>query len=143
MREGSQSYTQGARSAPALALADASRHESSSDRLQRIETRIQTHPTAAQTSHLNTESFPASVFPLRFPGVCLPNGNREVPKFIARNVASEKMIRFGYGLDAPSFFQCAGKLTIDGMEIPPTKGLHGHSGADLLFHVLADALLRA
>ena len=39
-------------------------------------------------------------------------------------------------------FAMGRKLMIDDVEIPHTKGLHGHSGADVLFHVLADALLR-
>jgi 2-C-methyl-D-erythritol 2,4-cyclodiphosphate synthase len=52
------------------------------------------------------------------------------------------MIRVGSGFDAHRFSD-GRKLMIGGVEIPHSKGLRGHSDADVLLHALADALLGA
>ncbi|MDR3345088.1 MAG: 2-C-methyl-D-erythritol 2,4-cyclodiphosphate synthase [Oscillospiraceae bacterium] len=50
--------------------------------------------------------------------------------------------RIGHGYDAHRF--AAGrKLILGGVEIPHTRGLLGHSDADVLTHALMDALLGA
>ena len=52
------------------------------------------------------------------------------------------MIRIGQGYDVHRL--CEGrKLIVGGVDIPYTKGLMGHSDADVLLHAISDALLGA
>lgn len=51
-------------------------------------------------------------------------------------------IRIGYGYDVHQF-STGRKLILGGVEIPSTKGLLGHSDADVLLHAITDALLGA
>lgn len=53
-----------------------------------------------------------------------------------------KTIRIGYGYDVHQF-QEGRKLILGGVEIPHSKGLLGHSDADVLLHAITDALLGA
>lgn len=53
-----------------------------------------------------------------------------------------KDIRTGIGYDVHRFAE-GRKLMLGGVEIPHTKGLEGHSDADVLLHSLCDALLGA
>lgn len=53
-----------------------------------------------------------------------------------------KAIRIGYGYDVHQF-QEGRKLILGGVEIPHSKGLLGHSDADVLLHAITDALLGA
>jgi len=53
-----------------------------------------------------------------------------------------KMIRIGQGFDVHAFAEDR-KLILGGIEIPHTKGLLGHSDADVLLHTIADAALGA
>ena len=51
-------------------------------------------------------------------------------------------LRIGQGYDVHAF--CEGrKLILGGVDVPHTKGLAGHSDADVLAHAVADALLGA
>lgn len=50
--------------------------------------------------------------------------------------------RIGFGFDVHRFAE-GRKLVLGGVEIPHTKGLDGHSDADVLLHALMDALLGA
>lgn len=50
--------------------------------------------------------------------------------------------RSGIGYDAHRFKE-GRKLILGGVEIPHTRGLDGHSDADVLSHAIADALLGA
>ena len=52
------------------------------------------------------------------------------------------MIRTGIGFDAHRFAE-GRRLVLGGVEIPHSRGLLGHSDADVLAHALADALLGA
>jgi 2-C-methyl-D-erythritol 2,4-cyclodiphosphate synthase len=52
------------------------------------------------------------------------------------------MIRTGIGFDAHRFAE-GRRLVLGGVEIPHSRGLLGHSDADVLSHALADALLGA
>lgn len=52
------------------------------------------------------------------------------------------MIRIGQGFDVHAFAEDR-KLMLGGIEIPHTKGLLGHSDADVLLHTIADAALGA
>lgn len=52
------------------------------------------------------------------------------------------MIRIGQGFDVHAFAEDR-KLILGGTEIPHTKGLLGHSDADVLLHTIADAALGA
>ncbi len=51
-------------------------------------------------------------------------------------------MRVGIGHDAHPF-ENGRKLILGGVEIPHTKGLYGHSDADVLVHAVIDALLGA
>ncbi len=51
-------------------------------------------------------------------------------------------MRIGHGYDVHAFAENR-RLVIGGMEIPHTKGLLGHSDADVLTHAVCDALLGA
>lgn len=53
-----------------------------------------------------------------------------------------KPIRIGYGYDVHQFHEDR-KLILGGVEIPHSKGLLGHSDADVLLHAITDALLGA
>ena len=53
-----------------------------------------------------------------------------------------KGMRIGYGYDVHQF-QEGRKLVLGGVEIPHSKGLLGHSDADVLLHAITDALLGA
>ena len=53
-----------------------------------------------------------------------------------------KMMRVGFGYDAHRLTP-GRPLVLGGVEIPHTKGLSGHSDADVLTHALGDALLGA
>ncbi len=53
-----------------------------------------------------------------------------------------RMQRVGFGYDVHQFV--AGRpLMLGGVEVPHTRGLEGHSDADVLLHAIADALLGA
>ena len=52
------------------------------------------------------------------------------------------MIRCGIGYDIHRFGE-GRKLILGGVEIPHSRGLEGHSDADVLSHAIADALLGA
>ena len=52
------------------------------------------------------------------------------------------MYRSGIGYDTHRFKE-GRKLVLGGVEIPHTRGLEGHSDADMLTHAIADALLGA
>src|ERR1700692_3736425 len=52
------------------------------------------------------------------------------------------MIRTGIGYDIQRL-KDGRKLILDGVEIPHSHGLEGHSDADVLSHAIADALLGA
>ena len=52
------------------------------------------------------------------------------------------MYRSGIGYDTHRFKE-GRKLVLGGVEIPHTRGLEGHSDADVLTHAIADALLGA
>ena len=51
-------------------------------------------------------------------------------------------MRIGHGYDVRRFSEDR-KLFLGGVEIPHTKGLLGHSDADVLLHAICDALLGA
>ncbi len=51
-----------------------------------------------------------------------------------------KDLRIGQGMDVHAFAE-GRKLILGGVDIPHTKGLLGHSDADVLAHAVADALL--
>jgi 2-C-methyl-D-erythritol 2,4-cyclodiphosphate synthase len=51
-------------------------------------------------------------------------------------------MRIGIGIDVHPFAE-GRKLVIGGVEIPASKGLEGHSDADVLLHAISDALLGA
>lgn len=53
-----------------------------------------------------------------------------------------KPVRIGYGYDVHQFDE-GRKLVLGGVEIPHSKGLLGHSDADVLLHAITDALLGA
>jgi len=52
------------------------------------------------------------------------------------------MFRIGFGYDVHQFVE-GRRLIIGGLEIPHTKGLLGHSDADVLLHAITDAMLGA
>ena len=52
----------------------------------------------------------------------------------------DRTMRIGQGYDVHAFAE-GRKLIIGGVEIPHTRGLLGHSDADVLAHAIADALL--
>lgn len=52
------------------------------------------------------------------------------------------MTRFGIGYDVHAFAE-GRPLVLGGVEIPHSRGLEGHSDADVLCHAIADALLGA
>jgi len=51
-------------------------------------------------------------------------------------------MRIGQGFDAHAF-KAGRKLVIGGVTIPHSKGLDGHSDADVLLHAICDALIGA
>ncbi|MCG8345651.1 MAG: 2-C-methyl-D-erythritol 2,4-cyclodiphosphate synthase [Chlorobiales bacterium] len=51
-------------------------------------------------------------------------------------------MRVGIGIDIHQFTEQR-KLIVGGVEIPHSKGLKGHSDADVLLHAISDALLGA
>ena len=51
--------------------------------------------------------------------------------------------RVGLGVDAHAFAAAGRKLILGGVEIPFSRGLLGHSDADVLAHAVTDALLGA
>ena len=55
---------------------------------------------------------------------------------------SDFNFRIGYGYDVHKLVN-GRKLILGGVEIPHSKGLKGHSDADVLLHALCDALLGA
>jgi 2-C-methyl-D-erythritol 2,4-cyclodiphosphate synthase len=55
---------------------------------------------------------------------------------------SSKMFKIGIGFDVHQFTE-GRKCIIGGVEIPHSKGLLGHSDADVLTHAICDALLGA
>ncbi|ULG74092.1 2-C-methyl-D-erythritol 2,4-cyclodiphosphate synthase [Macrococcus brunensis] len=52
------------------------------------------------------------------------------------------MFRIGFGYDVHQLVE-GRRLVIGGLEIPHTKGLLGHSDADVLLHAITDAMLGA
>jgi 2-C-methyl-D-erythritol 2,4-cyclodiphosphate synthase len=52
------------------------------------------------------------------------------------------MMRIGFGYDSHRLVE-GRKLILGGIEIPGTKGLLGHSDADVLVHAICDAILGA
>lgn len=55
---------------------------------------------------------------------------------------TDVVLRCGIGMDVHAFAEDR-KLIIGGVDIPHTRGLMGHSDADVLAHAVADALLGA
>jgi 2-C-methyl-D-erythritol 2,4-cyclodiphosphate synthase len=55
---------------------------------------------------------------------------------------SPAMVRVGIGYDVHALVE-GRKLILGGVEIPHTKGLEGHSDADVLMHAICDAILGA
>src|SRR5437870_13688720 len=53
-----------------------------------------------------------------------------------------EMVRVGIGYDVHALVQ-GRKLILGGVEIPHSKGLDGHSDADVLMHAICDAILGA
>lgn len=51
-------------------------------------------------------------------------------------------MRIGHGYDVHRLTE-GRKLILGGVQVPHTKGLHGHSDADVLVHAIMDALLGA
>ncbi len=51
-------------------------------------------------------------------------------------------LRVGIGFDAHAFAE-GGRLVLAGVEVPHSRGLAGHSDADLVAHAVTDALLGA
>ena len=49
------------------------------------------------------------------------------------------MIRIGHGYDVHRFAENR-KLILGGVDVPHTRGLDGHSDADVLTHAVMDAL---
>ena len=61
---------------------------------------------------------------------------------VAAGGSIQRMQRVGFGYDVHQFV--AGRpLMLGGVEVPHTRGLEGHSDADVLLHAIADALLGA
>lgn len=56
--------------------------------------------------------------------------------------AQAKVTRAGFGYDIHRLIK-GRKLVLGGVELRHTKGLHGHSDADVLCHAIADSLLGA
>lgn len=52
------------------------------------------------------------------------------------------LFKIGFGYDVHQFAENR-KLILGGVEVPHTKGLAGHSDADVLLHALGDAILGA
>ena len=52
------------------------------------------------------------------------------------------MVRVGTGYDVHALVS-GRKLILDGVDIPHSKGLDGHSNADVLMHAICDAILGA
>lgn len=52
------------------------------------------------------------------------------------------MMRVGQGFDVHAFAD-GRQLILGGVKVPHTKGLHGHSDADVLIHAICDACLGA
>jgi len=52
------------------------------------------------------------------------------------------MVRIGNGFDVHPLVK-GRKLIIGGVDVPHSKGLHGHSDADVLVHAIIDSLLGA
>jgi 2-C-methyl-D-erythritol 2,4-cyclodiphosphate synthase len=52
-------------------------------------------------------------------------------------------MRVGIGYDSHRFNARRGPITLGGVEIPHSRGLAGHSDADVLLHAVTDALLGA
>lgn len=52
------------------------------------------------------------------------------------------MVRIGNGFDVHPLIK-GRKLIIGGVDVPHSKGLHGHSDADVLVHAIIDSLLGA
>lgn len=59
-----------------------------------------------------------------------------------RNVALSDELRVGMGYDVHPFVE-GRPLMLGGVALPHTRGLAGHSDADVLLHAIADALLGA
>ncbi len=57
--------------------------------------------------------------------------------------STQSEIRTGYGFDAHRFEDGKNFVTLGGVEIPHSKGLLGHSDADVALHALTDAILGA
>lgn len=57
-------------------------------------------------------------------------------------MANEASMRIGLGYDVHAFAE-GRKLILGGVDIPHTRGLLGHSDADVLAHAVADAVLGA
>lgn len=57
-------------------------------------------------------------------------------------LADFRRLRTGLGMDVHAFAE-GRKLILGGVDIPHTRGLLGHSDADVLAHAVADALLGA
>lgn len=58
------------------------------------------------------------------------------------NAADFRNLRTGLGYDVHAFAE-GRKLILGGVDIPHTRGLLGHSDADVLAHAIADSLLGA
>ena len=58
------------------------------------------------------------------------------------DIFSSGMVHVGIGYDVHELV-AGRKLILGGVEIPHTKGLDGHSDADVLMHAICDAVLGA
>src|SRR4029077_15419043 len=62
----------------------------------------------------------------------------------SRSASSRPDMRVGIGYDSHRFAEGEGrKLILGGVEIPYSKGLAGHSDADVVAHAITDAILGA
>src|SRR5882762_2449526 len=61
---------------------------------------------------------------------------------LARPPYSAPMVHVGIGYDVHALVK-GRKLVLGGVEIPHSKGLDGHSDADVLMHAICDAVLGA
>src|SRR6185503_19077176 len=77
--------------------------------------------------------------------LCRASKSRPGPKFLGRRICLlilAVMNHVGVGYDVHQLVE-GRKLILGGVEIPHSKGLDGHSDADVLMHALCDAVLGA
>jgi 2-C-methyl-D-erythritol 2,4-cyclodiphosphate synthase len=66
----------------------------------------------------------------------------KIKKSLASNKQQVTTMRFGLGYDVHRLVE-GRRLILGGVHIPSTRGLLGHSDADVLLHAICDALLGA